>query len=139
MGATPRKAALPAPARWPCRELVATLCTFLVLSPLALDAGHGPIPVSAHDPGRDVRHDVGLSAVADPGPVPAPFCCRTTRTKHHEPQGFIARAFARWQKLIDRGIDYYVQSLDVVLRHKTVTIAGSFALLARRRWSCLCR
>ena len=38
--------------------------------------------------------------------------------------------FARWEKLIDRGIEYYVNGLDVVLRHKTVTIAGSFTLLA---------
>ena len=62
-------------------------------------------------------------------------CASAYLLSHHRSRAsrtarVIARAFAWVQRLIDRGIEYYVKALDLVLRHKTITIAGSFILLA---------
>ncbi len=42
----------------------------------------------------------------------------------------IARAFARWEQMIETGITYYVKGLDGVLRHPFLTIGLAFGLLA---------
>ena len=49
-------------------ELVSTLCTFLVLAPLALMPGMGEFLFRADDAGGGLRHVLGLHPVADPGP-----------------------------------------------------------------------
>jgi multidrug efflux pump subunit AcrB len=41
----------------------------------------------------------------------------------------ISRAFARWQQMIDEGIEYYVKGLDFVLRHRFLTIGVAYTLL----------
>ena len=41
----------------------------------------------------------------------------------------ISRAFARWQQMIDEGIEYYVKGLDFVLRHPFLTIGVGYGLL----------
>src|SRR5262249_56689603 len=43
--------------------------------------------------------------------------------------GPVRRAFARWERTIDRGIEAYIRGLDVVLRHPIVTIVVAFGLL----------
>ena len=43
--------------------------------------------------------------------------------------GRIARLFARWEALIDRGIALYVRGLDFALRHRIAVVGGSFAAL----------
>ena len=42
----------------------------------------------------------------------------------------IARAFARWEQMIETGITYYVKGLDGVLRHPFLTVGLAFGLLA---------
>ena len=49
-------------------ELVSTLCTFLVLSPLVLTPGPGAVPLQADGHGRGVLDDRRLHPVADAGP-----------------------------------------------------------------------
>jgi multidrug efflux pump subunit AcrB len=44
--------------------------------------------------------------------------------------GWLRRAFARWERMIDAGIDYYAKGLDSALRHPVLTIAIAFGLLA---------
>jgi multidrug efflux pump subunit AcrB len=43
--------------------------------------------------------------------------------------GPLRRAFARWEQMIETGIAYYVRGLDVVLRHRILTICIGFGLL----------
>ncbi|HVW36420.1 MAG TPA: efflux RND transporter permease subunit, partial [Pirellulales bacterium] len=47
----------------------------------------------------------------------------------HKPRGAIARAFARWEAIVDEGIRYYVMLLDVVLRNRVRTIVVAASLL----------
>ena len=47
----------------------------------------------------------------------------------HKPRGPVARAFARWEALVDRGIDMYVRGLDVCLRYPWRTVGIAFGLL----------
>ena len=67
LGATPHEAAFLGASEVAMPELVSTLCTFLVLAPLVLDAGHGRVPVQADGAGRGVRDDRRLYPVADVG------------------------------------------------------------------------
>ncbi len=54
MGAAPHEAAFLGASEVAMPELVATLCTFLVLSPLALMPGLGAVPVQADGHGGGV-------------------------------------------------------------------------------------
>ena len=48
----------------------------------------------------------------------------------HKPRGnIIARAFHRWERMIDTGIDYYAKGLDYVLEHKLAAIVLAYGLL----------
>ncbi len=38
------------------------------------------------------------------------------------PRGVVGRTFAAWERLIDQGIRLYVRSLDVILKHRFLTI-----------------
>ncbi len=44
--------------------------------------------------------------------------------------GAVRRAFARWEQMIESGIQYYANGLDFVLRHRFMTIVVAFSLLA---------
>jgi multidrug efflux pump subunit AcrB len=130
MGSSPKDAALNGASEVAMPELVATLCTFLVLSPLALMPGMGRflfMPMTLA-----VMFAMTSSYVLSRTFVP---CASAFLLSHHgheqnKPKGVVGQAFAAVQRLIDRGIEIYIQGLDVVLRHKTATIAGSFGLLA---------
>ncbi len=130
LGATPDNAALDGASEVAMPELVSTLCTFLVLSPLALMPGMGRflfLPMTLA-----VMFAMTSAYLLSRTFVPCASAFLLSHHGHqdHARQGIIARTFAGWQKLIDRGIEYYVRGLDVTLRHKTITIAGSFTLLA---------
>ena len=130
MGATPHDAALDGASEVTMPQLVATLCTFLVLSPLALMPGMGrflflPMTLAVMFAMASV-YVLSLTLV----PCASAYLLSHHDDDDHRPQGLISRAFAWVQTVIDRGIDYYVRALDLVLRHKAVTIAGSFILLA---------
>jgi multidrug efflux pump subunit AcrB len=49
---------------------------------------------------------------------------------HEKPDGFVAVTFARWEGLVDQGIAAYCRALDVVLKHRVMTVLSAFALLA---------
>src|SRR6185312_7778782 len=44
--------------------------------------------------------------------------------------GFVRRAFARWQRLIEQGIEKYLHALDWTLDHRKLSVACAFVLLA---------
>jgi multidrug efflux pump subunit AcrB len=44
--------------------------------------------------------------------------------------GLVARGFARWQAMVDRMFEAYARGLDVILRHRLLTIVVGFGLLA---------
>ena len=129
-GATPEEAAYKGASEVALPELVSTLCTFLVLAPLALMPGLGAFLF------RPMALAVAFAMIA------AYILSRTfvpSRSAqwlkphihgHEEEKGPIGRAFARWEKVIDRGIEYYVKGLDGVMSRPRTTIAVAFTLLA---------
>jgi multidrug efflux pump subunit AcrB len=131
LGASPRSAALLGASEVAMPELVSTLCTFLVLAPLALMGGMG----------RFLFMPMMLAVMF--AMTTAYFLSRTlvpcfsayllkphTEAHAYGEPGPIARAFARWEKMIERGIAVYVHALDVVLKHKVATVVTAFAMLA---------
>ncbi|HVX14075.1 MAG TPA: efflux RND transporter permease subunit [Pirellulales bacterium] len=138
LGANPREAAFLGASEVAMPELVSTICTFLVLAPLALMPGMGQFLF------RPMAFAVAFAMITayllSRSLVPAFSALWLKGHGHdsgepgaHEPHapahGPIGRAFARWEALIDRGIGYYVRLLDTVLRHRVPTIVGSFVAL----------
>ena len=110
-------------------ELVSTLCTFLVLSPLALMPGLGRflfMPMALA-----VAFSMISAYVLSRSFVPSfsALLLKPHAQDGHAPRGSIARAFARWEALIDLGIAGYVRILDVCLRNRAKMIIASFAVL----------
>ena len=161
MGVTPREAAFLGASEVAMPELVSTLCTFLVLSPLVLTPGLGQFlfkpmamavafsmiaayllsrtlvpacsafwlkPHASHDSGGgDHAHGSGEEAPKSPAEAET-FQINGNGQK---PRGnIIARAFHRWERMIDTGIEYYVKGLDFVLRHRIATLVVAYSLLA---------
>ena len=143
LGANPREASFLGASEVAMPELVSTICTFLVLAPLALMPGMGQFlfrPMALA-----VAFAMITAYILSRSLVPAfsALWLKGHDHAHGEPGahvdeghaaqapkgGPIARAFARWEALIDRGIEYYVRLLDIVLRHRVGTIAGSFLAL----------
>ena len=128
MGAPPKQAALDGASEVAMPELVSTLCTFLVLTPLILVPGMGrflflPMTLS-------VVFAMTTAYLLSRTLVPCASAYLLAHEQHHEPRGFIARAFAHWEHLVNHGILSYVRALDVCLYHRVKTIVISFALLA---------
>ena len=129
LGASSEEAAFLGASEVAMPELVSTLCTFLVLTPLAAMPGMGQFLF------RPMAYAVFFAMVV------AYFLSRTLvpsfsalLLKSHGPhehvaQGTVARLFARWEALIDRGIAYYVRGLDFCLRHRVAVVGGAFAML----------
>jgi multidrug efflux pump subunit AcrB len=160
MGATTRKAAFLGASEVAMPELVSTLCTFLVLSPLVLTPGLGQFLF------KPMAMAVAFSMIAayflSRTLVPAcsafwlkPHGAQGLGDTHHAPESSgdgenggsgsevfringsgakprgnpIARAFHRWEQMIDQGIAYYVKGLDVVLQNRIKTVITAFTLL----------
>ncbi len=130
MGIDPETAAFRGASEVALPELVSTLCTFLVLAPLALMPGMGPFLF------RPMAMAVAFAMIA------AYILSRTlvpslsaqwlhSHDAHHDakPKNPIARAFARWEAMIDQGIAIYVHGLNFVLRHRFPTLIVAFGLL----------
>jgi multidrug efflux pump subunit AcrB len=135
MGVAPKQAALDGASEVAMPELVSTLCTFLVLSPLALMPGMGRflfLPMTLA-----VMFAMTAAYLLSRTLVP---CSSAYMLASHvgdhgvhfqgQNRGPIAAAFARWEKLIDDGIALYVGGLDFVLRHRVKVVTTGFALLA---------
>jgi multidrug efflux pump subunit AcrB len=130
MGAHPREAALHGASEVAMPELVSTLCTFLVLSPLALMPGMGRflfLPM-----GLAVMFAMTTSYLLSRTVVPcfSAYLLQPHTHDRHAAHGPIGRAFAAWERLIDHGIALYGRALDVVLQYRAMTVALSFGLLA---------
>jgi multidrug efflux pump subunit AcrB len=111
-------------------ELVSSLCTFLVLAPLALMPGTGEFLF------RPMAYAVAFAMIAayvlSRSFVPSMSSLLLKAHGHEEhqaPRGPLRRAFAVWEALIDRGIAAYVRALDFVLKHRMATVATGVGLL----------
>ena len=180
LGATPEEASFLGASEVALPELVSTLCTFLVLTPLIFVPGlgqflfkpmtlavafamcaayllsrtfvpafsaillkphaaaHGPSQGQGHDhaPGHDAvpANPKGQAAghgFDDDGGFQIGNGNGDGNGHGHAPRGnMIARAFARWERLIDRGIAVYVRGLNAVLRNRILTMVIAYSLLA---------
>lgn len=145
LGAKPREAAFFGAKEVALPSLAATLCTLLVLLPLALIPGLGdflfkPLFLAVT---FAVLIAYGLSLTFVParcagwlrGHHAAPFESHAPdyghRNEHEHPRkrGWLARAFARWESLLDAVFGAYARLLGVVLKARVLVIAGAFALL----------
>ena len=125
LGATPEEAAYLGASEVALPELVSTLCTFLVLAPLAFMPGLGAFlfrPMAMAVAFAMIAAYV-LSRTFVPSRSarwlrPHETCADSSETH----RGWAARTFARWEALIDRGIAAYVRGLDVVLQNRLLTV-----------------
>lgn len=130
LGVAPREAAFLGSSEVAMPALVATLCTFLVLMPLLLVPGMGQFLFGP------MTFAVFFAMVA------AYFLSQTLvpaysalLLKPHAAHGRapsrnpLARAFAAWERQIDRAIAWYLRGLDWTLRNRLRVVAGSILLL----------
>jgi multidrug efflux pump subunit AcrB len=123
MGADPHTAALEGASEVAMPELVSTICTFLVLAPLALIPGTGKflfLPMMLA-----VMFAMTTAYILSRTLVPCFSYLLLGAHGHGDadaPRNPVARAFAHWEKMIDQGIHLYVRALNVVLRHRVTTI-----------------
>jgi multidrug efflux pump subunit AcrB len=128
-GAEPKEAAFLGASEVAMPELVSTLCTFLVLAPLALMPGMGEFlyrPMALA-----VAFAMIIAYFLSRSFVPSFSALLLSAHGDHEekPHGFVMRTFKRWERAIDRLIARYVVGLDFVLRHPWKTIAVASGLL----------
>lgn len=105
------------------------LCTFLVLAPLALMPGPGAFLFRPMAPA--VAFAMIASYILSRTFMPSRSAMWLSHYDHghNAPRGPIARAFARRERAIDRGVDCHVMGLDAVLRRPRTTIAAAFGAL----------
>jgi multidrug efflux pump subunit AcrB len=145
MGADPHEAAFLGASEVALPELVSTLCTFLVLAPLAMTPGLGKFlfqpmmyavafaMIAAYILSRTLVPACSAywlkPAVGHGGDVSA-----TKKENGHSGSGPygnpVQRAFTHWSALIDAGIAQYVKGLDWVLRHRVLTVLVAYGLFA---------
>src|SRR5512135_757678 len=149
LGASPQEAAFLGASEVAMPELVASLCTLLVLAPLALMPGLGEFlfrpmalavafaMISAYLLSRSFvpsRSAYWLRAHAagghGGGHEPAHGEGQPNGLYHAEHRSLIGRLFARWGAVIERGIAWYVRRLDAVMRHRALTVALAVVTLA---------
>jgi multidrug efflux pump subunit AcrB len=168
-GATTHDAAFLGASEVAMPELVSTLCTFLVLSPLVFTPGLGQFlfrpmtmavaysmiaayilsrtlvpacsaywlkPHGGHPPAGGHGSDGSPGAGEQPAkPAGAghhhaeTFRINGNGPRKGGPLEIIRRGFARWERMIDTGIEYYVKGLDTALRHRILTLCIGFGLL----------
>lgn len=129
MGKTSEEAAYLGASEVAMPELVSTLCTFLVLAPLALMPGMGQFlfqPMALA-----VAFAMIAAYILSRSLVPALSALWLKPHDHHDhgPKGTIQQLFEAWERLIDRGIAVYVSGLNFVLRHRWATVFTAASLL----------
>jgi multidrug efflux pump subunit AcrB len=159
LGASPEEAAFRGASEVAMPELVASLCTLLVLAPLALMPGLGEFlyrPMAAgvafamisayllsrsFVPSRSARW-LKPHATHEPGDENGNGN-GDEDVQHHEPFGalptaedrraarigLLRRAFSRWESLIDAGIAWYVRQLERVMNFRLGVVLGAVGLL----------
>lgn len=122
-------------------ELVASCCTLLVLAPLAMMPGMGQFLF------KPMAFAVAFAMISayilSRTFVPARCAAWLKSHEIHEnvhhgkdygdrnvrEWGFISRAFARWEALINLGIAWYVRQLNKVMKHRLLTVGAAAGLL----------
>ena len=150
LGASPEEAAYLGASEVAMPELVASLCTLLVLAPLALMPGLGEFlyrPMAAAVafamiaayllsrtlvPSRSARW---LRPHAAHGPLRIRQATDEVFDAHGQAarpaawRGLFSGAFARWEGLIEAGIRWYTRQLDRVMRYRLTTVLGAVVTL----------
>jgi multidrug efflux pump subunit AcrB len=158
LGASPEEAAFLGASEVAMPELVASLCTLLVLAPLALMPGLGEFlyrPMAAgvafamifayilsrsFVPSRSAcwlkphvnhgNHDHELADLAGEHAEHDAFASEPNIEKHTRVRrGMLSRAFARWESSIEAAIRWYVRQLNRALNHRLLVVIGAVGLL----------
>ena len=145
LGAQPTEAAFYGASEVALPELVASLCTLLVLAPLAFIPGLGTFlfkpmalavafaMISAYLLSRTFVPAMCMLWLKPGGHHPG---IHVADHEHHmpfhegPPRNLFVRAFARWEGMIDAGIAWYGRRLDWVLRHRGLVLGTAVGLLA---------
>jgi multidrug efflux pump subunit AcrB len=145
LGASPREAAFLGASEVAMPELVASLCTLLVLAPLALMPGIGkflfrPMFLAVafamtiayllsrtFVPSRCAKWLVAHEA--RPIEAHGPDYGDRNVHEHGPPKNTLQRLFEVWEGLIDRVIKGYVWALGIVMQFRILTVAGAFLVL----------
>ena len=152
LGAQPAEAAFFGASEVALPELVASLCTLLVLAPLAFVPGLGnflfkPMAlavafcmVSAYLLSRTFVPAMCMLFLKPHAHHPAihvtdfehriiPTPPQATAEGEPARLGLFGRAFARWEEMIDAGIGWYGRRLESVMRHRGLVLATAVGLL----------
>ncbi len=131
LGASPSDAAFQGASEVAMPELVASLCTLLVLSPLALMPGLGQFlfkPMA-----MAVAFAMISAYILSRTFVPARCAGWLQAPLHHDENGSQKPArqglFAKWESIIAAGINFYTRLLDRVLQHRVLTIGAAVSAL----------
>ncbi|HJT34824.1 MAG TPA: efflux RND transporter permease subunit [Pirellulales bacterium] len=110
-------------------ELVSSLSTLMVLSPLALIPGVSsflfqPLALA-------VAFAMATAYLLSRTLVPAAAVSWLKESKDYDKEnaGPIRRAFQKWQTWVERATERYVQALDAVLAHRVAAVLVAFATL----------
>ena len=149
LGAQPKEAAFIGASEVAMPSLAATFCTLLVLLPLSLIPGLGaflfkPLFLSVAFAVL-IAYLISLTFVPArcagwlrphhpmiPGEVESHTFDYGDRNPHEHPprKGLLARAFERWELVIDSAIRAYTRLLAVVMQARLVVIGAAFGILA---------
>ena len=131
LGASPQDAAFRGASEVAMPELVASLCTLLVLSPLAMMPGIGQFlfkPMA-----MAVAFAMIAAYILSRSFVPARCAAwlRAHEAGHNQPhrRGDFGRLFGRWEALIDTGIAIYIGLLRQVMKVRLLTVGAAVAAL----------
>jgi multidrug efflux pump subunit AcrB len=133
-GLEPKEAAFLGASEVAMPELVSTICTFLVLAPLALMPGMGEFlfrPMALAVAFAMICAYI-LSRTFVPSFSALLLKPHAAHGEHDGPpprRGLVGRMFGNVEWAIDRVIAKYVVYLNVVLRHRVLTVIGSYSLL----------
>ena len=157
LGATPEEAAKLGSGEVALPALVASLCTLLVLAPLAFMPGLGEflyrpmaasvtfamlaayllsqtfVPTRAAQwlkPHASHHADAPESARGHESPLEDNGLAHSPKARRAAWRGLIGGTYARWEGFLEAGIRGYVRLLDGVMRHRRLMVFGSVALLA---------
>ncbi|HEU5119218.1 MAG TPA: efflux RND transporter permease subunit, partial [Isosphaeraceae bacterium] len=139
LGASPNEAAFLGASEVALPELVASLCTLLVLSPLALMPGLGQFlfrPMALAVTFAMVSAYI-LSRTFVPARSAGWLKPHASHGDHghghgdsHQPKrGMLGRAFGRWEAMIDHAIAGYTRLLHTVMKARILTIGVAVATL----------
>lgn len=160
LGASPREAAYLGASEVAVPELVASLCTLLVLSPLALMPGLGQflfrpmalavafamisayilsrtfVParaagwLSAHGHGHDADEAGPPHGPSETFEIDGKGKVKSRVKGRQSRAGALKRAFARWEGMIESAIAWYTRKLDSVMNYRLLVVLGAAGLLA---------